>query len=353
MKIFQKSALWLSVFTLASGIAFAGNPDRAGQAGATQLLVNPWARSSGLGGVNMAGIHGLEALSFNAGGLTGKQSTEFGFAHTNWLVGSGISLNAFGLCQKIGANKTNALGLSITSFDFGDMVRTTTFNPEGNGTFKLTIMHLSLGYGHEFSDNISGGVIFKVVSEGIADAKAQGLGIDAGIQYKTGFQDKIKFGVALRNIGPKMRYNGDGLSTRGMLEGTDYTMTLQVRSSDFEMPSVLHISGSYDLMNDSMSTNRLTLSGSFFANSFARNQLGLGLEYGWRNMVMLRAGYLYEDKIYTKDQSSNTYRGPSVGVTVELPFGKPENRHSFAIDYSYRAAAPFSGTHTFGARLGL
>ena len=34
--------------------AIAGNPDRVGSAGASQLLINPWARSSGLGGANIA-----------------------------------------------------------------------------------------------------------------------------------------------------------------------------------------------------------------------------------------------------------------------------------------------------------
>ena len=33
-----------------------------GQAGASELLINPWSRSSGLGGSNAAGIHGLEAV---------------------------------------------------------------------------------------------------------------------------------------------------------------------------------------------------------------------------------------------------------------------------------------------------
>ncbi len=35
-----------------AGIALAGNPDRAGQAGATELLINPWARSTGWNGAN-------------------------------------------------------------------------------------------------------------------------------------------------------------------------------------------------------------------------------------------------------------------------------------------------------------
>ena len=45
----------LSAMFLSSGKnTFAGNPDRAGQSGATELLINPWTRSTGgPGGVRM------------------------------------------------------------------------------------------------------------------------------------------------------------------------------------------------------------------------------------------------------------------------------------------------------------
>ena len=40
---------------LACGVStssMAGNPDRAGEAGASQLLINPWTQSVGFGGAN-------------------------------------------------------------------------------------------------------------------------------------------------------------------------------------------------------------------------------------------------------------------------------------------------------------
>src|SRR4051812_34646856 len=76
--------------------SFAGNKDRAGQAGATELLINPFARSSGWGSANTAGVHGLEAMYLNVGGMAFTQHTELLFCHTNWLVGTGIGINSFG-----------------------------------------------------------------------------------------------------------------------------------------------------------------------------------------------------------------------------------------------------------------
>ena len=46
---FNKIAVAVILFSLVApyGKLKAGNPDRAGQAGASELLINPWARSSG------------------------------------------------------------------------------------------------------------------------------------------------------------------------------------------------------------------------------------------------------------------------------------------------------------------
>ena len=49
--------------------AFAGNKDRSGQAGASQLLVNPWAASSGWGNAGMSKVHGVDAMFGNVAGI--------------------------------------------------------------------------------------------------------------------------------------------------------------------------------------------------------------------------------------------------------------------------------------------
>ena len=43
----------------------AGNPDRQGEAGAGQLLMNPWARSAGLHSMGTAFVTGVEAMRIN------------------------------------------------------------------------------------------------------------------------------------------------------------------------------------------------------------------------------------------------------------------------------------------------
>ena len=59
----QASILPLMIATviavLFSSAILAGNEDRAGSAGATDLLVNPWARSSAWGSAGISSVNGL------------------------------------------------------------------------------------------------------------------------------------------------------------------------------------------------------------------------------------------------------------------------------------------------------
>jgi hypothetical protein len=332
----------------------AGNKDRAGQAGATELLINPFARSSGWAGSNTAGIRGLEAMYSNVSGIAFTPHTELMFCHTNWLVGTGIGINSFGFTQKVGA--TSAIGLGVMSMDFGDIQITTTDLPEGGiGTFHPTYTNIGLSFAKGFSESIYGGVVVKAISESIADVAARGVALDAGIQYVSGKYQQIKFGISLRNVGPRMRFSGDGLSFKGVAPSGVYAMTLEQRSADFDLPTMLNIGTSYDFYFSQDSTSRknhrITVAGTFTSNSFSKDEFKAGVEYAWKSMFMVRGGYTYEKGITKIEDRTTCFTGLSFGATVELPFGK--HGSTFGIDYSYRATDPFQGVHSFGARINL
>lgn len=334
----------------------AGNPDRAGQAGATQLLINPWARSSGYGGSNVSSARGLEAMFINVAGTAFTKKTELLFSRTQWLKGTDININAFGLTQRVG--ETGAIGLTVMSINFGDIPITTVDQPEGGlGTFSPQFINIGVSYAKGFSDNIFGGITLKVITEKISNVSARGIALDAGIQYLAGKNDQLKFGITLKNVGPRMKYSGDGLSIKTPIPGNTQgaTMTAEQRTAQFELPSLLSIGAGYDfyMKKDTAGTktHRVTALGSFTSNSFSKDQYNIGLEYGWKNMLMVRAGYSYEKGIFNKDDRTTVFTGPSAGFTVEIPFGK--NKSTFGLDYSYRATNPFNGTHSFGARINL
>jgi len=351
---------------LASAIAattFAGNPERAGQAGASQLLINPYARNTGWAGSNQSRVKGIEAQFLNVAGTAFTRKTEVNFARTNWLVGSGISMNAFGLTQHVG--ETGAIGFGVVALNAGKIDVTTEDQPEGGlGTFNPTFYNINLSYAKGFSDNIYGGINVKVISEQISNVSARGVAIDAGIQYQTGKYDQVHFGISLKNVGPKMQYKGDGLTFQGTSHGSaaNYQLTVSNRSAAFELPALINIGGAYDfyLTKDTaglLKTHRITLAANFTSNSFTYDNYLFGLEYSWKDILFLRGGLYTEKYIFKKGntdlnaQRMTAFTGPTCGATVEIPFG--EKKSTFGIDYSYRFTNPFGGVHSFGVRINL
>ncbi len=331
----------------------AGNNDRSGQAGASELLINPWARSSGWGGVGTSCTQGMEGLFTNIAGTAFAKGTDVVFSYTNWLSGSETNIYAFGLSQKLGKN-AGVLTVAFMSMNFGDITITTTNSPEGGlGTFTPSYLNINLAYAKAFSNSIYGGLAIKIISESITNVSAMGIALDAGIQYVTGEKDQIKFGVALKNVGPPMKFSGDGLSFRGIIPGhgnDNDLFTVEQRSQNFELPATLRIGVSYDFhMGEN---NMLTLAGNFNSNSFTKDQFIIGLEYNLKHYLGLRAGYTYQNGMFSGNVADrgSVFTGPSCGVTVSVPFNK-EKETGMAIDYSFRATNPYSGTHSIGIKL--
>ncbi len=330
----------------------AGNKDRVGQAGADELLINPWARSSGWGGANVACVVGAEGMFNNIAGMAFTPKTELIFSYTDWMRGADIKLMSFGLSQRVG--ESGVIGLSFVSLNFGEIEITTIDLPDGGiGKFAPRYLNIIIGYAKAFSNSIYGGLSLKIISESIADATAQGVAIDAGIQYVTGEKENIKFGIALRNVGPKMKFSGDGYSLQTMVPNNSNQFTTTQRGASFELPTQLQIGASYDfLFSDDF---RFTLAGNFVSNSFKKDQFIIGGEFSFKNYVLLRAGYAYEEginKSVTDPTRTNADRGINAGFSVQVPL-KKETSSVFAIDYAFRPMDNFSNVHSIGIRFTL
>jgi len=345
-----KNIITAFVITLSLNI-YAGNEDRAGSAGATELLINPWTRSSGWADAGISSITGLEAIFANVAGLAYTDQTEIIFSRTNWLgTISGIGLNSAGLAIRVG--ETSVLGISMMSMDYGDIQITTTELPEGGvGNFNPKSMNFNLAFAKQFSPSISGGLNLKVVSESISNIRAQGVVFDAGIRYVTGDNDNIKFAISLKNVGPPMSYSGDGLTLDMFNPSTSLLLGAQQRVSSFELPSQLHIGASYDFLINENSI--LTAAGTFTSNSFSKDQWRAGFEYKLKSLkadFLLRGGLVYENDLFNSEAVSSALNGPTGGISVDFPFG--ENNSTICLDYAYRHSV-LGGIHTVGARINL
>lgn len=356
MKSFStKAALALCAIGL-SVQAFAGNKDRSGQAGATELLINPWGASNGVFGLNTATVSGMEAMKGNIAGLAMADRTEIGLGYTMYLTNSKVNIADLGFSQKLG--NFGVLGVNIMSTSFGEIPITTYDNPQGGvGTYKPQFLNFQVGFAKEFSKYVRAGISATYVSEQVTNVAAQGACFDAGVQYVTGARNNFHFSVALRNLGTNMRYSGGGFAVDAQSPYGTYSMSQDIPSDKFGMPTYLNFGLAYDfyldenrLQNqDDKPKHRLTAMGSFQSNSYQNDYLGLGAEYSFREMFMLRAAYRYEKDINT-DQSNTMFTGLSAGASVQYKVGDKGPR--LAVDYAYRPTQkPNNGVHTFTLRM--
>lgn len=366
--------LAITMLCASAGYAQLSAPARTGQYGFTQLMVNGWAQSSGMGNANSAGVSGVESFHWNIAGLGKVNKTELAFSRSAWLVGTGISINSFGFAQAVG--ESGVLGMSVSSFSLGQIPITTYDQPDGGiGTYKASISNINLGYAYNFGEKISAGLNVKLASESTPDVRVSAVAIDAGLQYADLMSKKtekyknastnpaaarasdIRFGVSIKNLGTDVRYYGDGLAAKSNIDGKSYTQTTLQRSDKTPLPSFINIGVAYDFRLDTEKDkywHRLTTALSFTSNTAAPNQTAFGLEYAYKEMLMLRAGYNYEKGILKYETRNNAYTGMNMGATVQFPVNKVEKGETptyLGVDYSYRSTNPFSGTHTFGLRI--
>ena len=342
------------MMVLSAQSVWAGNDNRRGTAGATELLINPWARSNGWGSVNVANVRGLDAFYSNIAGLSFINKLEFSYTNTLLYGGksglsSGAGINAFGLAIRV--FDQGVLGFSLMSMSFGDIDVTTVESPEPiNGTFSPTLMNINVAYAHTFTASIHGGVNIKIISESTDNITGSGFGVDAGIQYVTGADDELKFGISLKNWGPSMSFSGTGMSFT-FVNDAENDMTAEYRSAEMELPTCLNIGISYDFLIESLQ-QRITLAGAFTSNAFLKDNFMFGVEYSLLNLIALRAGYVFQTDIFDESARTTANTGLCAGASIDIPFynktKNPDGKTSLSIDYAYRAQSPFKGTHCIG-----
>jgi hypothetical protein len=362
MKTGKKLLAALTLSVVALQFTYAGNGDRAGSAGSTDLLINPWARSSGWAGANTAFSRGLESQFTNVAGMAFTKKTEIIFAHSMWLAGTGINIESFGFSQNLGAQR-GVIGVSVMSLNSGKISETTVNQPEGTGnTYQVSNLNIAVSYSRAFSKKISGGFTMRIITQGLSNVNSTGFAIDAGIQYKTKLgkrkidgiedDDNLFFGITLKNIGPRMRANGDGLSTQFTSPIYGSLVTVEQRSAEYEMPALMNIGVGYIYRFNK--SHHLDFAFNFTTHSFTYDQWTLGAQYSFKDMLMIRGGYTFEEGIFGNRTGAtptmlNAFVGPTAGLTFEAPFKKGGNT-KIGFDYSFRATYNFGGVHTFGAR---
>lgn len=333
---------------------YAGGENRVGTNAASELLIPVGARDIALGGSSIATVTGLDAIYWNPAGLArSPHPANAMFSHMNYIADIGIDYVAVsGAFEGFGT-----LGLSIKSVGIGDIQVTDENNPDGTGqVINPTIVNLGLTYSRMLTDRISVGATTTLISERFDRVSATGFAFSAGVQYSgLANVNGLSVGVAVKNIGPQMKFDGDGLLRQGVVNdalrpGSFY----KVEAASFELPSTIEIGLAYNYtLTDE---NYLTLTGVFQNNNFQADEYKVGLEYNYANTFFVRGGYNFSE--ITKDngiQASSSFDKSSYifGFTAGAGLHYSLGNLDVSFDYAYRAVKFLENNHVFTVGLGF
>ncbi len=310
-----------------------------GTAGAQFLKIGPGARVDSLGGAFGAIANDVTTIYWNPAGLSQLEKTSFSDTHTIWLADVRYNYLAFATpIEKVGT-----LGASVTFLNVPDTEITTLAKPDGTGLwYSAWDTAVSLAYSRELYQkesgaNLSFGINAKYIHQQIHRESARGVAIDIGTLYHTGWRS-LRIGMSFSNFGPEMSFSGTDLETgveeAGDKRTADYhpfpdttnpTRKAELETIEYPLPSNFRLGVAYDLVDDDSNLLTIALDGNHPNDNSER--LNLGVEYWYRKMAAIRAGY----KFRLGPDRSDDEEGLTLGLGIHLKF----RQTTLSLDYAY------------------
>ena len=325
-----------------SGQVFAGGDERIGTAGAQELRIPVGSRGTALGGAALAAVSGADALYWNPAGLVRSNKAEVLLSHLRYIAD--MDLNYFAVSSRI--SRSAALGLSVKILSIGEIIATTEESPDGTGEiFSPHFSVLGVTYSSQLTDRVFFGVTAKVMGEQILTERAWGMAIDLGFQYVPGFRG-LRLGIALKQFGPNMRFDGPGLEHHIRLPETDpqaSNRTVRTRLASFELPTCIELGAAYETVREGR--HKTTAVVTFRSNTMSENEYQAGLEYTLGGLLSLRGGYVLsvEAQSTRSGFAKQFIFGPAFGFGLYLTAGRTE----IGLDYAYRRTDFFEDNQWF------
>ena len=333
----------------------AGSNERLGTAGAPELLIPVGPRGFVLGPVVASDISGAEAAFWNPAGLAGLERTEVLFTHNEYFAN--MKVNYASVAAKAG--NFGVLGFSAKVLSVGDVIVTTEQAPEGTGEIvSPTFAVLGASWARAFTDRVNFGVTAAYDNEHIINMTATGLAFDFGVQYTTGWRG-LKFGMAMKNIGNSMEFNGENLEVSILPPGAEpgsANRVVRFTTAKFEMPSYFTLAGKMDVARSG--GNALQLLGAFQNNNFSGDNVCAGAEWNFRDMAILRGAWFGTVTNETNpvtgststsfDSGDDLYRGFALGGEVAVRTGETK----LGVSVGWRPVrSPFDDIYEVGVKL--
>jgi hypothetical protein len=264
------------------------------------LEITPDAHSAAMGGAGAASSYGLFRMFHNPALMGFDRTGGIGYSFTKY---GEHNLHTVGASYAIGKSGNIFAGFRSFTYEPYDLI-----NDSGDvtGTFKQADWAGEAGYSMMFGENLSAGVTARYVSSKFApDVDASAFAFDLGVAYRRGISigDAAAWtaSLAATNFGTKM--DGDQLPGKVKLGlGLDMLFAEQHGIEAI-------VDAGYRML----------------PSDVASFEAGLGLQYRFRDMVMVRCGY------HIGDVEKN-------GLGNYFTFGAGVKFYHFQLDAAYSLA---------------
>jgi len=280
---------------------------RVGTSSLQFLKIGNGARGTGMGETFVAVSDDISALFWNPAGLVLFEENGVMFSQTMWFVDT--QLQFFGGVYHFGGN--NAVGLSVVSLRTDDMKVTTEVQPNGTSEFfRFSDIAIGLSFARQMTDQFSFGATVRYVEETLGELKMRGVVGDLGTFYKTGLGSS-RFAVLISNFGGQVSPTGSVNLIGGRVADS---------FQKFPPPTLFKIGFAIEPLLTS--TNRLTTSIQLNSPNDNSENLNLGFEYAYKEMLFIRGGY----KINVDAENFSI----GAGLKIPVSFAKANLDYSIA-----------------------
>ena len=333
----MKKHIIASIVIIVVSSLVLGQNSRMGSASSTQLLVVPSAKHLSGGGA-AATATGMEATFWNPAGLAmSENSVDAIFSNRQYFAD--IDNSFFGIATDLGDYK---MGVSVRTFNVGDIDETTVFYPDGTGqVFTPNFSILGATFARKLSDNTSVGLNANLIREGFGRVAATGVAYDLGVQYR-GFlgREGLDVGFAMKNFGAPMKYDGEGLGVMASpVDGERPVEYYKVDAASFDLPFVFDMGLSYNIAGADIGV-------TYTSNYYSTDELKLSVGYALEGLGSVGVGMQSSSASQEIDDTDDWYTNPADGVS----FGASLDMSRFigmnmSVDYSMLPMGDF-GTNS-------
>lgn len=276
---------------------------------------------------------------WNPAGLLALEDNQLALMHSSYFANiANYDYAAFAMPL----DNRSAVGISLIRFAVDDILNTTQLiDAQGNINYDRISLFSTADYGLTFSyarklpvQGLNYGINAKIIRRIIGDfASSWGFGFDAGVQFET--KNNWKFGVMARDI--TTTFNAWAIdeeefakiqnAVAGQNQESPETTEITIPKLQIGISKLVDFNFDYTLLTSVNLNVRFEENNDVISSSFASINPALGFEFGYIDMVYLRAGVGNFQNELQIDNTEQLSFQPSFGVGFKY--------NGIQIDYAF------------------